>query len=501
MSVDAIASDPAGPTYRVAPRPVYEGQPYYTFDEVVEHFSFWDLLDIINPLQHIPIIGSIYREITGDEIKSYAQVAGSALYGGGIGALAGIATMVVTESTGKEPAQLVLAAFTGDHSTPDTDSGVVGDAENLASTAGPLGHDLLGNTGNAAQAPALAAAPGTAASTNTALAGQTAPGTPALGGAAAAGSVPPGLATSSTPLGALLLASEAGQMAADQAAARGLRETAPVLDGARSAALSAMIAQTNTGGLRPETTTRPGAATLTAMLDGTPRDAIASTTPASTDQQSQDMTHNSSQDPGREQTAYAGAAASRPRTSGETGGRSEMAMPTDIERGRAALRERLSAVQGAERATDRPTGLSLADYRANPNRRAESGSNGPDSARRPRAAVNSLGAADLGRLLPDQATMAGLLERGERAAMAADSRARRLADDAARTATAPETVTPSAPSFRALPIGEANAVKPQTDATDAAAGPVVTQPWFSQRVMDAMQRYDAQRQIDAGAAS
>ncbi|WP_299444199.1 hypothetical protein [uncultured Rhodospira sp.] len=497
MSVDAVASDTAGPTYRVAPRPVYEGQPYYTFDEVVEQFSFWDLLDIINPLQHIPIIGSIYREITGDEIKSYAQVAGSALYGGGIGALAGIATMVVTESTGKEPAQLVLAAFTGDHSTPDTDAGVVGDAENLASTAGPLGHDLLGGTGGAAQA--LAAGPGTAAAT--ALAGQTAPGTPALGGATAAGSVPPGLAMSSTPLGAFLFASEAGQMAAEQAAARGLRETAPVLDGARSAALSAMIAQTNTGGLRPETTARPGsAATLTAMLDGTPRDAIAATTPASTDQQSQDMPQNSSQDPGREQTAHAGVAAPRPQSSGQTGGRAEAAMPTDIERGRAALRERLSAVQGAaEPATDRPTGLTLADYRANPNRRAEGG--GQDTSRRPRAAVNSLSAADLGRLLPDQATMAGLLERGERAAMAADSRARRLADDAARTATAPEPMTTAAPSFRALPIAEANGSERGADAPASASGPVVSQPWFSQRVMDAMQRYDAQRQTDTGAAS
>ncbi|MDP6473864.1 MAG: hypothetical protein QF894_03030 [Alphaproteobacteria bacterium] len=31
-------------------------------------FGFDDFLDLINPLQHIPIISTIYREITGDTI-------------------------------------------------------------------------------------------------------------------------------------------------------------------------------------------------------------------------------------------------------------------------------------------------------------------------------------------------------------------------------------------------------------------------------------------------
>ena len=30
-------------------------------------FSFHDVLDAINPLQHIPLVGSIYRAVTHDE--------------------------------------------------------------------------------------------------------------------------------------------------------------------------------------------------------------------------------------------------------------------------------------------------------------------------------------------------------------------------------------------------------------------------------------------------
>ena len=30
-------------------------------------FDFWDVLDVINPLQHIPFVNTLYREMTGDE--------------------------------------------------------------------------------------------------------------------------------------------------------------------------------------------------------------------------------------------------------------------------------------------------------------------------------------------------------------------------------------------------------------------------------------------------
>jgi hypothetical protein len=43
--------------------------------------TFSDILDLINPLQHIPIVGSLYRKITGDSIDPAMRVAGGLYLG------------------------------------------------------------------------------------------------------------------------------------------------------------------------------------------------------------------------------------------------------------------------------------------------------------------------------------------------------------------------------------------------------------------------------------
>lgn len=77
-------------------------------------FSFGDFLDIINPLQHIPIISSFYREITGDEISPHARVIGDTLFGGPTGFLASIANVLYEEVVGEDVGETALALFTGD---------------------------------------------------------------------------------------------------------------------------------------------------------------------------------------------------------------------------------------------------------------------------------------------------------------------------------------------------------------------------------------------------
>ena len=66
------------PQSQIAVQPA-QGKPASsgTFD-----FSFHDLLSIINPLQHLPVIGTLYRAITGDKIGAIEKVAGDTLYGG-----------------------------------------------------------------------------------------------------------------------------------------------------------------------------------------------------------------------------------------------------------------------------------------------------------------------------------------------------------------------------------------------------------------------------------
>ncbi len=59
--------------------------------------GFGALLDIVNPLQHIPIVGSIYRALTGDTLSAPGRILGDLLFGGPIGFLAGIASTLAEE--------------------------------------------------------------------------------------------------------------------------------------------------------------------------------------------------------------------------------------------------------------------------------------------------------------------------------------------------------------------------------------------------------------------
>lgn len=79
-----------------------------------DEMSFWDFVDIINPLQHLPIISTIYREITGDTIKPITRVAGGALFGGVVGAAVAVATEVVEEAAGLTEGETLLSLFKGD---------------------------------------------------------------------------------------------------------------------------------------------------------------------------------------------------------------------------------------------------------------------------------------------------------------------------------------------------------------------------------------------------
>lgn len=75
--------------------------------------SFWDVLDVVNPLQHIPVVNKIYQAITGDTIKTPAKVAGSALFFGPIGMAIAAVDAVVEHETGKDIADNVVSLFTG----------------------------------------------------------------------------------------------------------------------------------------------------------------------------------------------------------------------------------------------------------------------------------------------------------------------------------------------------------------------------------------------------
>lgn len=76
--------------------------------------DFWDLLDVINPLQHIPLVSDAYRRMTGDEISPGARMVGGAVYGGPVGLISAVAGAVMRQETGTDAGEYMVASIMGD---------------------------------------------------------------------------------------------------------------------------------------------------------------------------------------------------------------------------------------------------------------------------------------------------------------------------------------------------------------------------------------------------
>lgn len=81
-------------------------------------FSFGEFLDIINPLQHIPVVGSIYRNFTGDTMSPVARIVGGTIFGGPLGGLASIAAAAIEEHSGENVASALAHSAYGESSHP-----------------------------------------------------------------------------------------------------------------------------------------------------------------------------------------------------------------------------------------------------------------------------------------------------------------------------------------------------------------------------------------------
>jgi hypothetical protein len=88
-------------------------------------FRFHDLLSALNPLQYLPVVGTIYRAATGDVIPDAVRYTGSmiasGLLGGPIGLLSNIVLTIGEKTTGIDPEKIVAGLF---HKAPP-DAGAV----------------------------------------------------------------------------------------------------------------------------------------------------------------------------------------------------------------------------------------------------------------------------------------------------------------------------------------------------------------------------------------
>jgi hypothetical protein len=70
---------------------------------------FENVLDIVNPLEHLPIVSTIYHAITGNQSGDVEKVAGDTLYGGVIGLASSVADLAFEKITGKDFGDTMLS--------------------------------------------------------------------------------------------------------------------------------------------------------------------------------------------------------------------------------------------------------------------------------------------------------------------------------------------------------------------------------------------------------
>lgn len=96
------------------------GQARASGETAKDTVSFADLLDTVNPLQHIPGVATVYRELTGDEISPQARMAGGALYGGPIGFAVSMADSIIDGLTGNDLGGHIFAGLFGSDKPAET---------------------------------------------------------------------------------------------------------------------------------------------------------------------------------------------------------------------------------------------------------------------------------------------------------------------------------------------------------------------------------------------
>ena len=120
MSISALAAvdrpltanDPAPPVARaaeVAELSAAAGHKLFGPDGI----TFGSILDAINPLQHLPVVSTIYRSLTGESISPGSRMIGGALFGGVFGFASAVVNAIVESDTGKDVGAHLMALFDG----------------------------------------------------------------------------------------------------------------------------------------------------------------------------------------------------------------------------------------------------------------------------------------------------------------------------------------------------------------------------------------------------
>lgn len=171
MSSSIAALPPSD--HHIQHQPEYDGAPdvpEIAFSDLWQDkgkgFSFGDFLDIINPLQHIPVVSTIYRMATEDNISPGARVAGGALFGGPLGLIGAGITALFEETSGNSVEKHIAALWdnvTGDDAPATQVAANAPAGSTTARSQAPEDNDILAYADNVNRTPPVTPDSGSAA--------------------------------------------------------------------------------------------------------------------------------------------------------------------------------------------------------------------------------------------------------------------------------------------------------------------------------------------------
>jgi hypothetical protein len=95
--------------------------------------GFADVLDALNPLQHIPVVSWAYRALTGDGIGDAAKLVGGTLFGGPVGFALAAADTLWERTSGTDLGSTMVAWSKGNNRSAEEGGGLA-----VAGAAAPL---------------------------------------------------------------------------------------------------------------------------------------------------------------------------------------------------------------------------------------------------------------------------------------------------------------------------------------------------------------------------
>ncbi len=102
----------------------------------VPNIGWRDVVDTLNPLEHIPFVSTLFDEMTGHTPSSGSQLAGGTLIGGPIGFFASLVNVIFQGETGKGLGGTMVAALSGGSTDAPTQVASIDPAQEMDAATG-----------------------------------------------------------------------------------------------------------------------------------------------------------------------------------------------------------------------------------------------------------------------------------------------------------------------------------------------------------------------------